>query len=204
MFITLEGIEGAGKSTHGEFITRALLDHGHKVCFTREPGGTRAGEAIREILLHTRDMHIGDITELTLIFAARAQHLQEVIRPALERNSVVVCDRFTDATYAYQGGGRGIPQAQIRVLEQLIQQGLTPDLTLLFDVEVPVGLARAQHRSDADRFEAETSAFFERVRNAYLEIARSMPQRVTVIDANRDPGLIQADIMSRLRETKLC
>lgn len=204
MFITLEGIEGAGKSTHGEYITRVLLDHGHKVCFTREPGGTRAGEAIREILLHSGDMHIGDITELTLIFAARAQHLQEVIRPALDGNTIVVCDRFTDATYAYQGGGRGIPQAQIRVLEQFIQQGLTPDLTLLFDVEVDVGLARAKHRSDADRFEAETSAFFQRIRNAYLEIARNAPHRVSVIDAGREPELIHADIISLLREKQLC
>lgn len=204
MFITLEGIEGAGKSTHGEYITRVLLEHGHKVCFTREPGGTGTGEAIREILLHSRDMHIGDLTELTLIFAARAQHLQEVIRPALEGDTIVVCDRFTDATYAYQGGGRGIPPEQIRVLEQLIQKGLSPDLTLLFDVGVEVGLARAKHRSDADRFEAETTAFFQRVRNAYLEVARSDPERVMLIDANRGQDLIQADILSLFIEKKLC
>ena len=204
MFITLEGIEGAGKSTHGEYITRMLLDHGHKVCFTREPGGTRTGEAIRNILLHGRDMHIGDLTELTLIFAARAQHLQEVILPALEGHTIVVCDRFTDATYAYQGGGRGIPREQIRPLEQLIQKGLSPDLTLLFDVGVEEGLARAKHRSVADRFEAETAAFFHRVRNAYLEIARNDPDRVMLIDANRKLDLIQADILSLFKEKKLC
>jgi len=204
MFITLEGIEGAGKSSHGEYITRILLEHGHEVCFTREPGGTRAGEAIRDILLHGRDMHIGDLTELTLIFAARAQHLQEVIRPALEGDTIVVCDRFTDATYAYQGAGRGIPREQIRALEQLIQKGLSPDLTLLFDVSVEVGLARAKHRSDADRFEAETATFFHRVRNAYLEVARSDPDRVMLIDANREQDLIQEDILSLFKEKKLC
>jgi dTMP kinase len=204
MFITLEGIEGAGKSTHGEFITRMLLERGHKVCLTREPGGTRTGEAIRDILLHSRDMHIGDVTELTLIFAARAQHLQEVIRPALADNIIVVCDRFTDATYAYQGGGRGIPQAQIRDLEQLIQQGLAPDLTLLFDVAVEAGLARARRRSDADRFEAEDTAFFQRVRNSYLDIARDAPERVILIDANREPDRIQADILTLLKEKNLC
>ena len=204
MFITLEGIEGAGKSTHGEFISRILREHGHKVCFTREPGGTRTGEAIREILLHSRDMHIGDVTELTLIFAARAQHLQEVIRPALADNTIVVCDRFTDATYAYQGGGRGIPKAQIRDLEQLIQQGLAPDLTLLFDVTVEAGLGRARRRSDADRFEAEDAVFFQRVRNSYLEIARHAPDRVMLIDANREPDQIQAHILSLFKEKSLC
>ena len=204
MFITLEGIEGAGKSTHGEFIARVLREHGHKVCFTREPGGTRTGEAIRDILLHSKDMHIGDVTELTLIFAARAQHLQEIIRPALAGNTIVVCDRFTDATYAYQGGGRGIPQAQIQELERLIQQGLAPDLTLLFDVAVEAGLARARRRSDADRFEAEDAAFFQRVRNSYLEIAQNAPERVILIDANREPDRIQADILSLFKGKNLC
>lgn len=204
MFITLEGIEGAGKSTHGEFIARWLQEHGQQVCLTREPGGTRAGEAIRDILLHSRDMHIGDLAELTLIFAARAQHLQEVIRPALARNTIVVCDRFTDATYAYQGGGRGIAHEKIRQLEQLIQSGLKPDLTLLFDIDVRVGLARARNRSSADRFESETLAFFEKVRSSYLEIAAAEPERVCVLDADRDPGLIQADIQSLLREKQLC
>lgn len=204
MFITLEGIEGAGKSTHGEFITRVLVEHGHEVCFTREPGGTKTGEAIRDILLHSGDMHIADITELALIFAARAQHLEEVIRPALDRNAVVVCDRFTDATYAYQGGGRGIAHDNVRILEQLIQEGLKPDLTLLFDVDVQIGLMRARNRSSADRFESEALAFFEKVRSAYLEIASAEPDRVCLIDADRDPELIQEDILALLRERKLC
>ena len=204
MFITLEGIEGAGKSTHGEFITRVLAEHGREVCFTREPGGTNTGEAIRGILLHSRDMHIADITELTLIFAARAQHLEEVIRPALDRNAVVVCDRFTDATYAYQGGGRGIAHEKIAVLERLIQEGLKPDLTLLFDVDVKVGLKRARDRSSADRFESETLAFFEKIRSTYLEIASAEPERVCLINADREPELIREDILALLREHNLC
>lgn len=204
MFITLEGIEGAGKSTHGAFITQVLVAQGREVCFTREPGGTDTGEAIREILLHSRDMHISDLTELTLIFAARAQHLEEVIRPALKRNAVVICDRFTDATYAYQGGGRGIAREKIRILEKLLQEGLRPDLTLLLDVDVKVGLARAGNRSSADRFESETMAFFEKVRSTYLEIASAEPERVCLIDADREPELIRKDIRALLKELKLC
>ena len=203
-FITLEGIEGAGKSTHLDFIAGLLAEGGNEVCVTREPGGTATGEAIREILLHSNELPISAITELTLIFAARAQHLQEVIRPALENNAIVVCDRFTDATYAYQGGGRGVPEVRIRVLEDLIQDGLKPDLTLLFDVEVETGMARVKNRGSADRFESETIRFFERVRNAYLKNAVTEPQRIHVIDAGRELQLIQQEITALFKKKNLC
>ena len=204
LFITLEGIEGVGKSTHAVFITELLQNNGHEVTLTREPGGTGTGEAIREILLHHKVENIADVTELLLIFSARAQHLDEVIRPALAKNTSIVCDRFTDATYAYQGGGRGLGKDKVRLLEDWVQEGLKPDLTLLFDAPVATGLSRAKKRSTADRFESETIAFFEQVRSTYLDIARAEPERVYVIDAAQSLQQVQADISELFKRKGLC
>jgi len=204
LFITLEGIEGVGKSTHAAFIQNLLMANDRLTVLTREPGGTKTGEAVREILLHGKTHPIADLTELLLIFSARAQHLNEVIRPALTAGKIVICDRFTDATYAYQGGGRGIDRQQIQILEALVQQGLKPDLTLLFDTPVAVGLARANVRSQADRFESETMSFFERVRQEYLDMAKEDTDRIQVIDANRPLQEIQKDLTCLIKARKLC
>lgn len=204
LFITLEGIEGVGKSTHAEFVRDLLEQNGHHVTLTREPGGTAAGEAIRDLLLNHHERQLSDETELLLIFSARAQHLQEVVRPALSRNELVICDRFTDATYAYQGGGRGIGYDRISVLERWVQAGLKPDFTLLFDAPVATGLARAERRGAADRFESETIPFFEKVRSAYLDIAAMEPDRVHVIDASQSLQKVQQAIRSLLQRKKLC
>lgn len=193
LFITLEGGEGAGKSTSLTFIREYLEQAGRRVVITREPGGTPLGEKIRELLLHGRENMDVD-TELLLMFAARAEHLARVIRPALADNACVVCDRFTDATYAYQGGGRGVPEARIRVLEDWVQQGLRPDLTMLLDIPVGQGLGRAGLRSAPDRFEREKVDFFERVRNRYMTAAASEPQRIRVIDAACDIPQVQAQL----------
>jgi len=203
-FITLEGIEGVGKSVQAEYLRGLLSARGHRVCFTREPGGTPAGEAIRDLLLHVGSVPVDGMAELLLIFAARAQHLAQIIRPALDRGDVVICDRFTDATYAYQGGGRGIDQDRIRLLEDLVQQGMCPDLTLLLDTDVQTGLARANRRGTADRFESETVEFFQRVRSEYLELAARQPDRVCVIDAGRDIGTVQDAIRVIIEDRGLC
>ncbi|MFV1996424.1 MAG: dTMP kinase [Acidiferrobacterales bacterium] len=184
-FITLEGGEGAGKSTCIPLIEEQLVRAGHDVLLTREPGGTELAERIREILLAPTDMPIHEDTELLLMFAARAQHINEKILPALKQGKFVLCDRFTDATYAYQGGGRGIAKQRIEALEQWVQGDLRPDLTLLFDISVADGLSRANHRSAPDRFELEESGFFERVRETYLSNARIQPDRFRIIDASR-------------------
>ncbi len=197
LFITLEGGEGAGKSTSLEFVREFLEQAGRRVVITREPGGTPLGENIRELLLHGRENMEAD-TELLLMFAARAEHLARVIRPTLNDGACVVCDRFTDATYAYQGGGRGVPEARIRILEDWVQQGLRPDLTLLLDIPVAQGLGRAGLRSAPDRFEREKIDFFERVRNRYLASATNEPQRIRVIDAARDLPAVQAQLHSAL------
>lgn len=194
LFITVEGGEGVGKSTQLEHIANWFLQQGRQVVVTREPGGTRAGEAIRNILLRRDEVAISRETELLLIFAARAQHLTEVIRPALASGQVVVCDRFTDASFAYQGGGRGIARQHIAQLEQWVQEGLRPDLTLLLDAPAEVGLQRAGLRGEADRFEAEALAFFQSVRDAYLNIARREQERVVVIDASQDEAAVTAAI----------
>jgi len=182
-FITLEGGEGAGKTTCLKHVENRIVQAGIDLCVTREPGGTRTGEKIREILLDRGNIDILDETELMLMFAARAQHLNELIRPSLAANCWVLCDRFTDATYAYQGGGRGISDERIAELEQWVQQGLKPDLTLLLDLPVKVGLQRAGQRSTPDRFESENIAFMERMRSSYLDIARREPDRVKIIDS---------------------
>ncbi len=182
-FITVEGGEGAGKSSNIAFIAGLLESRGIEVTVTREPGGTPLGEEIRDLLLDHREDAMGEDSELLLMFAARAQHLSQRIRPALEAGRWVLCDRFTDASYAYQGGGRGMPFDRIRALETWVQGPLRPDMTLLLDLPVSTGLERAGRRSAPDRFESEEARFFERVRAAYLEIARGDPARVKVVDA---------------------
>ena len=199
-FITVEGTEGVGKTSNLDFIERLLREAGKDVVRTREPGGTELGETLRGILLDAGQDGITDDAELLLMFAARAQHLAEVIRPALDAGKWVLCDRFTDATYAYQGGGRGIPASRIAVLEQWVQGDLRPDLTLLLDLPVAAGLARAGERSEPDRFEREQAAFFERVRQAYLERARQEPERFRIIDASPELPAVQAQIRQVLED----
>ncbi|MFJ4050205.1 dTMP kinase [Pseudomonas hunanensis] len=194
LFITLEGPEGAGKSTNRDYLAARLREHGLDVVLTREPGGTPLAEKVRELLLAPSDEGMAADTELLLVFAARAQHLAQVIRPALARGSVVLCDRFTDATYAYQGGGRGLSVERIAALEQFVQGNLRPDLTLVFDLPVEVGLARAAARGRLDRFEQEGQAFFEAVRQAYLQRAQGAPQRYSLLDAAHSLEAVQRDI----------
>lgn len=185
LFITLEGPEGAGKSTNRDYLAGRLQASGIEVVLTREPGGTALGEQVRELLLAPTAGPMAADTELLLMFAARAQHLDEVIRPALARGAVVLCDRFTDATYAYQGGGRGLALSRIETLERFVQGELRPDLVLLFDLPVAVGLSRAAARGRLDRFELEGTAFFEAVRCAYLDRAQKDPHRYRILDAAR-------------------
>lgn len=182
-FITFEGTEGVGKSTQLVTARKALEAAGKTVLVTREPGGTPMAEAIRELLLSPRDEPVNHLTELLLMFAARAQHLYTHILPALEQGSWVLCDRFTDATYAYQGGGRGVPEEHIAVLERLVQGELRPDHIFLLDAPVDVGMARARARGEPDRFEQEKAAFFQRIRDCYLDRAKQQPSRYHVIDA---------------------
>ena len=193
-FITVEGIEGAGKSTNLDFVQGLLERSGKRVMRTREPGGTRLGEEVRELLLGHREEGMDETAELLLMFGARAEHLGRRIRPALQRGEWVLCDRFTDATYAYQGGGRGLSREPIRLLENLVQSGLRPHLTLLLDLPVEEGLQRAGRRSAPDRFEREAHGFFERVRNEYLRIARAEQERVRVIDSSRPIEEVQLRI----------
>jgi dTMP kinase len=182
-FITLEGSEGSGKSTNLNYIHQRLQQAGIDLVLTREPGGTPLGENIRELLLDHRQQAMASDTELLLMFAARAQHLNELIIPSLETGKWVLCDRFTDATYAYQGAGRGIDTSRIAQLEQWVQGELRPDLTLFLDLPVAQGLARAGARAELDRFEREEIAFFERVRQGYLSQAAADPQRYRMVDA---------------------
>lgn len=198
-FITLEGGEGVGKSSNLEFIHRHLEAAGKVVLVTREPGGTALGEEIRALLLGHRHEGMNADAELLLMFAARAQHLAAVIRPALATGKWVLCDRFTDATYAYQGGGRGIDEERIAALETWVQGSLRPDLTLLLDAPVAVGMARAGRRAgEADRFEREQMAFFERVRQTYLDQARRFPERYRVIDAGQALSTVQGQLKQEL------
>lgn len=197
-FITLEGTEGVGKSTNLRLIESVLQQHQIDYRLTREPGGTPLAEELRELLLVNRDEIVAEDAELLLLFAARAQHLQQVIRPALTAGRWVLCDRFTDATFAYQGGGRGLSKELISLLESKVQRGLQPDLTILLDLPVEVGLARARQRGELDRFENEQLAFFQRVRNAYLERATADPQRFAVIDASGTLEQVQAQVIAVL------
>lgn len=196
-FITLEGVDGAGKSTHLKFVADWLRQQGREVVVTREPGGTPLGETLRELLLH-RDMDAD--TELLLMFAARQEHLAGLILPALARGAWVVSDRFTDASYAYQCGGRGIPADRIATLEAWVQRGFVPDLTLLFDVPPDVAETRRAAARTADRFEREAGSFFSRVRNAYLDRARAEPGRMRVLDARLSIADLQAGIGELLQE----
>jgi len=198
-FITLEGVDGAGKSTHLGFIADWLKDHGKQVILTREPGGTPLGEELRTLLLN-REMDSD--TELLLMFAARQAHLTSLVRPELARGAWVVSDRFTDASYAYQCGGRGIDPARLAVLEDWVQQGFQPTLTLLFDVPAEVAESRRSAARVADRFEREADSFFNRVRQAYLERARAEPGRIRVVDASKDIAAIQSEL-ARLLEALL-
>ena len=198
-FITVEGIEGVGKTTNIGFIHKLLSDAGKDVVLTREPGGTPLGEAIRGLLLDPEFTGMDPDCELQLMFAARAEHLARVIRPAVEVGQWVLCDRFTDATYAYQGGGRGLDTDKITALEQLVQGDFRPDLTLLLDVPVEIGLERASNRSTPDRFEQEQVEFFERVRQAYLDMARTHDGRYRVIDASQPLEAVQRQLAEELQ-----
>lgn len=192
-FITLEGIEGVGKSTNVAFVQDALKALGVDVVVTREPGGTAVGEKIRQVLLDPHATMAAD-TELLLMFAARAEHIQQVIRPALATGRWVLCDRFTDASYAYQGGGRQIAQPRIAELENWVQRELRPTLTLLLDAPVELALARAKNRAPGDRFETETTAFFSRTREVYLQRAKTFPARYRLINAAQPLPAVQAQI----------
>ncbi len=202
-FITLEGTEGGGKSTNLGFIESFLLEQGMDVVVTREPGGTDIGEAIRAILLNKDFSEMCDDAELLLMFAARAQHIQEKIKPALAAGKWVISDRFTDATYAYQGGARGGDFERIAQIEQWVQQGFQPNLTFIFDLSVKEGMARVLSRSQQtgqtiDRFEQEKQAFFEKVRATYLDRAKGCPERYEVLDASQPLEQVQRCIQARL------
>jgi dTMP kinase len=200
-FLTLEGIDGAGKSTHAAWLAERIADAGHGIVLTREPGGTPVGEALRALLLRETMSHD---SEALLMFAARREHLETVILPALARGDWVLCDRFTDATFAYQGGGHGVPLERIRELERWIHGDCQPDLTILFDVPPAVSRARldkAKHEGRTlDKFEREAEGFFERVRSAYLDRARADPRRFRVVDSTRPVATVRADLGAWLVE----
>lgn len=198
-FITIEGIDGAGKTCNLAWIKSLLEQAGKKVNCTREPGGTPLGEEIREILLKQRTQKMQPHSELLLLFAARAEHISTVIRPSLARGEWVLCDRFSDATYAYQGGGRGLSFITIANLESAFTEHLLPDLTLLLDVPIEIGQSRAKQRLDQNHFDAETYGFFQRVRDAYLQRAATNPQRICVIDAGRELIEVQKEIATHIK-----
>ena len=193
-FITLEGGEGVGKTTNIAYIQSLLEANNISVLLTREPGGTTLAENLRELLLDKEQEAIAEQAELLMMFAARAQHIKHVIIPALEQGCWVLCDRFTDATYAYQGGGRGMSLSSIRWLESFVQGDLRPDLTLLLDAPIQVGMDRAGQRGALDRFESEKIVFFEQVRQAYLSIAEQQAERVKIIDASANLENVQTQI----------
>jgi dTMP kinase len=194
LFITVEGGEGVGKSTNIAFIQEALAAKGIKSIVTREPGGTPLAEEIREVLIKNREETVVSETELLLMFAARAQHLHQKILPSLESGVWVISDRFTDATYAYQSGGRGVPEEKVALLETFVQGDIRPDLTLLLDAPIEVGMARAKNRGALDRFEEEKAEFFNKVRDNYLARAKAEPQRFKVVDATQSLAAVQADL----------
>lgn len=199
-FITLEGGEGVGKSTNLKFIRDSLSASGIELIETREPGGTRLGEALRGVLLGDEAEGICPEAELLTMFAARAEHLEKIIKPALDTGKWVLCDRFTDASFAYQGGGRGLVFERIEQLESWVQGDLRPDLTILLDAPVEVGMARAAARGEADRFEREPKAFFEAVRNAYTARAEQNPDRYAVVDASVQLVDVQGQIAGVLEQ----
>jgi dTMP kinase len=204
LFVTLEGGEGVGKSTALAFLADTLRNAGVEVVTTREPGGTALDEEIRNVLLAPREETVAPLAELLLVFASRAQHLEERIRPLLARGVWVLCDRFTDATYAYQSGGRGVPLAWVRQLEELVQGGLQPDCTLLLDAPVETGLERARVRGDLDRFEREQQAFFQRVRDTYLRLARESSGRYRLVDAAQGLDGVQSQLTGIAEELLGC
>ena len=195
VFISLDGIDGAGKTTHLQAIQAWMTQQNLPFVMTREPGGTPLGESLRTLLLDPAT-HISNETECLLMFAARQQHLQDVIEPALAQGIHVISDRFTDATFAYQGGGRGLPWHKIEALELWVQAGLQPDLTLLLDVPLEVSMGRIEKSREKDRFEQEQAEFFTRVRNAYHQRARTAPERYALIDAHRERELVSADVLA--------
>ncbi len=197
-FITVEGVEGAGKSSQIEAMRAHLEARGVNVRVTREPGGAPLSETLRGLLLDPGNLGMDADTELLLVFAARAEHLAKVIRPSLEAGQWVLCDRFTDATYAYQGGGRGIDPARIAALEDWVQGNLRPDLVILLDIDPKAGLSRAALRSDKDRFEQEGMAFFNRVRESYLARASVAPKRYRIIDASAGQDSVRQQILKIL------
>lgn len=199
-FITLEGIEGVGKTSNLRFIQELLESSEHSCVVTREPGGTNLGEALRGLLLSHSDDNMSADAELLMMFAARAEHLNKVILPALEKDQTVLCDRFTEATYAYQGGGRRLDVDKIEGLENWVQGDLRPDLTIILDAPVEVGRARAGSRSEPDRIEKEQDDFFQRVRNAYIELAKQHPHRICLIDASVELNAVQQQISEKLQE----
>lgn len=199
-FITFEGVEGAGKTTNIEFIAEKIQSTGQEIILTREPGGTKIGEAIRDILLSKDLPEMHHDTELLLMFAARAEHVQRVILPALNAGKWVLCDRFTDASYAYQGAGRGIDLSRIATLENWVQGDLRPDHTFLFDLDAKTGLARATSRGETDRFEQQHIDFFNKVRQHYLNRAQQNPQRFKIIHAQHDLKMVQQQITEKLNE----
>jgi dTMP kinase len=209
-FITFEGLDGSGKSTQIEKLARALRGRGVPVTVTREPGGTATGEKIREVLLHSTTSGLAPLAEMALMFASRAQHIQEIILPALGEGRVVLCDRFTDSTEAYQGAGRKLGTKPVLALHEILCSGLQPDLTILLDNEVSFSVERARRRNrkhksarpekDENRFEQESRAFFGRVRNGYLAIAAREPQRVHLIDARGTPQETHGKIMELVKK----
>ena len=198
LFITVEGVEGAGKSTNLSYIISYLEQSGIDVIHTREPGGTPFAESVRELLLAPREENVDEVAELLLMFAARAQHLKSLIQPALKQGKWVVCDRFTDATYAYQGAGRELGFDIVAKLEQLVQKDFRPDRTFFLDISVEQGMQRVISRGEKDRFELEQSQFFERVRNAYLAMVEQQPERFILIDSSQSLDQVQLDIKHKL------
>lgn len=204
LFITMEGGEGVGKSTNMALLEGFLQANKVDVIVTREPGGTALGEEIRALLLKEREGTVSPMAELLLMFAARAQHIEQVIEPALSNGTWVLCDRFTDATYAYQSGGRGMSAEEVRTLEDLVQKTLRPDCTILLDVDVSVGMERARDRGELDRIEQEAIDFFERVRSRYLQIAARSSGRCRVIDASQSLENVQAQLLQLGEELLGC
>lgn len=199
IFVTLEGIEGVGKTTSMRFLAEHLHQQNVPVLITREPGGTPLADDIRHFLLSEHEEEVLPETELLLLFAARAQHISNVIRPALKAGKLVICDRFTDTSYAYQGAGRGIAKEKIAMLEHVVQEGLKPDMTILFDAPIDVGLARIQAREKTDRFESETKNFFHKCRQGYLALAEAEKERFVIINAEQTREQLQLELVEILK-----
>ena len=202
-FITLEGIEGVGKTSNRDYIQTLLEASGKQCVVTREPGGTPLGESLRELLLQHSDEQMSDDAELLMMFAARAEHIKKIIQPALDAGQYVLCDRFTEATYAYQGGGRQLDVSKIADLESWVQGDLRPDLTIILDAPVEVGRERAGKRSAPDRIEKEKNDFFDRVRNAYLDLAKQHPERICTVDASLTLEQVQQQIKQQLQDREI-